>query len=57
MSSHKTPRTSVSKSGSTKLVGDVLLAEGTNITLTQTEQTITIAASGGGSAKEKEYGH
>lgn len=38
---------SISKSGSGKLKGDVLLAQGTNITLAQSGQTITVTASGG----------
>jgi hypothetical protein len=41
--------TTVRKSGSSPLVGDVQLVEGTNITLTQSGQNITVAASGGSS--------
>lgn len=37
---------SLSKSGSTKLIGDVTLSEGSNITLTQIGQNISITASG-----------
>lgn len=40
--------TSLSKSGSAKLKGDVTLSEGTGVTLTQSGQDISIAASGGG---------
>lgn len=40
---------SLSKSGSTQLKGDVTLTQGTNVTLTQSGQDITIAASGSGS--------
>lgn len=40
--------TSVAKTGSTKLNGDVTLTGGTNVTLTQSGQDISIAASGGG---------
>lgn len=39
--------TSVAKSGSTKLNGDVTLTGGTNVTLTQSGQDISIAATGG----------
>ena len=39
---------SIAKSGSTGLVGDVTLTGGTNVTLTQTGQDILIAATGGG---------
>lgn len=39
---------SLSKSGSAKLVGDVTLSAGSNITLTQTDQDIEIASTGGG---------
>ena len=39
---------SVSKNGSSQLFGDVTLTAGSNITLTQVSQDITIAASGGG---------
>lgn len=41
--------TSVSKSGSPHLIGDVTLSEGANITLTQVGNNIAIASSGGGS--------
>lgn len=40
--------TTLRKSGAQVLAGDVQLAEGTNVTLTQTGNTITIASSGGG---------
>lgn len=40
--------TSLSKSGSAKLKGDVTLSQGSNVTLTQTGNDISIAASGGG---------
>ena len=40
---------SVSKSGSTQLTGDVTFSEGANITLTQSGNDIQIAATGGGS--------
>lgn len=39
---------SVSKSGSPHLIGDVTLSEGANITLTQSGNNIAIASSGGG---------
>lgn len=39
---------SVSKTGSAKLNGDVTLTGGTNVTLTQTGQDISIASTGGG---------
>lgn len=39
---------SVSKNGSVQLFGSVTLSGGTNVTLTQTGQDISIAASGGG---------
>lgn len=39
---------SIAKSGSTALIGDVTLTGGTNVTLTQTGQDISIAATGGG---------
>lgn len=39
--------TSLSKSGSAKLKGDVTLSEGTGVSITQTGQDIEIAASGG----------
>lgn len=45
MSSHNTPRTSVAKSGSSQLVGNVTLSEGTNISLTQSGQDISFATS------------
>jgi hypothetical protein len=41
--------TSISKSGSAELIGDVTLSEGANITLTQAGQNIAITAAGGGS--------
>lgn len=41
---------SIAKSGDTALIGDVTLSEGSNITLTQAGQDISIAAAGGGSA-------
>lgn len=41
---------SLSKSGDTKLKGDVTLSEGANITITQSGQDIEIAASGGSGA-------
>lgn len=48
--------TSVHKSGSAALFGDITLSQGTNVTLTQTGNDISIAASGGagGSATEVE---
>ena len=39
---------SVAKAGDSKIVGDVTLSEGTNVTLTQVGNDIEIAASGGG---------
>ena len=39
---------SISKSGSATLHGDVTLSQGTNVTLTQSGQNISIAATGGG---------
>ncbi len=41
--------TSINKTGSTALTGAVTLTGGTNVTLTQSGQDISIAASGGGS--------
>lgn len=41
-----------SKSGATKLKGNVTLSQGTNVTLTQTGNDISIAASGGGVATD-----
>lgn len=40
--------TSLSKTGSAKLKGDVTLSEGTNVTITQAGNDLTITASGGG---------
>lgn len=40
---------SISKSGSAKLKGDVTLSEGSNVTITQSGQDIEIASSGGAS--------
>ncbi len=40
--------TSINKAGSTALIGAVTLTGGTNVTLTQSGQDISIAASGGG---------
>lgn len=40
--------TGISKTGSAVLTGEVTLTQGTNVTLTQTGNDITIAASGGG---------
>lgn len=42
--------TTIHKSGSPNLYGDVTLSAGTNVTLTQTGNTIQIAASGGAGA-------
>ena len=39
---------SISKTGSPALTGDVTLSQGSNVTLTQTGQDISIAATGGG---------
>ncbi len=44
-----TPVTTINKTGSTALTGAVTLTGGTNVTLTQSGQDISIAASGGGS--------
>lgn len=39
---------SINKTGSTPLIGAVTLSQGTNVTLTQSGQDISIAATGGG---------
>lgn len=41
---------SLSKTGSAKLIGDVTLSQGSNVTLTQTGQDISIASTGGGAS-------
>ena len=43
---------SLSKSGDTKLKGDVTLSAGTNVSLTQSGQNIEIAATGGGAGSD-----
>lgn len=48
--------TSVSKNGSTKLRNDVTLTGGTNVTLTQSGQDISIAATGGAAALGHAFG-
>ncbi len=45
-----TPVTTINKTGSTALTGAVTLTGGTNVTLTQSGQDISIAASGAGAA-------
>ncbi len=45
-----TPVTTINKTGSTALTGAVTLTGGTNVTLTQSGQDISIAASGGAAA-------
>ena len=47
--------TTIAKSGSTQLSGDVTLSEGTNITLTQLANDIEIAAAGGGDMLKATY--
>jgi hypothetical protein len=42
--------TTINATGSSPLAGNVTLAAGSNVTLTQTGQQIQIAASGGGSS-------
>lgn len=44
MPKHQIPRTSIAKAGSSQLTGDVTLTGGANVTLTQSGQDISIAA-------------
>lgn len=46
---------SIAKAGSAALLGDVTLTGGTNITLTQSGQDISIAAAGGGSGADANH--
>ncbi len=50
-----TPVTTINKTGSTALTGAVTLTGGTNVTLTQSGQDISIAASGGSSGVTQSY--
>ncbi len=52
-----TPVTTINKTGSTALTGAVTLTGGTNVTLTQSGQDISIAASGGGGTQGTEIGY